>query len=126
MVYEPLPAPWRGAGMPRQTADKDFPDKPLNYRPQNDLQKGPSDVEPERRGLTPTYAQKLFPEAARRGTLLPVVSSGSVEGTLPIHQDATLYVGSLEPGQSITHQPTVGEHQHLYVVTGSVRLGEQT
>jgi redox-sensitive bicupin YhaK (pirin superfamily) len=83
-------------------------------------------VEPARRGLAPTYAQKSFPEAARRGALLPVVSNGTVEGTLPIHQDATLYVGSLEAGQSVTHQPAVGEHQHLYVISGSVRLGEQT
>jgi quercetin 2,3-dioxygenase len=83
-------------------------------------------VEPARTGLTPGYAQKPFPEAARRGVLLPVVSNGSIEGTLPIHQDATMFVGSFEAGQTLAHRNTVGEHSHLYVVTGQVRIGEET
>jgi quercetin 2,3-dioxygenase len=83
-------------------------------------------VEPARTGLTPGYAQKPFPESARRGVLLPVVSNGSIEGTLPIHQDATMFVGSFEAGQTLTHRNTVGEHSHLYVVSGQVRIGEET
>jgi quercetin 2,3-dioxygenase len=83
-------------------------------------------VEPDRTGLTPGYAQKAFPEAARRGVLLPVVSKGSIEGTLPIHQHATMFVGTFETGQSLTHRNTVGEHSHLYVAGGQVRIGEET
>jgi redox-sensitive bicupin YhaK (pirin superfamily) len=82
-------------------------------------------VEPARTGLAPGYAQKEFPEGARRGVLLPVVSNGSIEGTLPIHQDATMFVGSFETGQSLTHRNTGGEHSHLYVVGGQVRIGEE-
>ena len=82
-------------------------------------------VEPARAGLTPRYGQKAFPEAARRGVLLPVVSNGSIEGTLPIHQDATMFVGTFQTGQSLTHRNTVGEHSHLYVVGGQVRIGEE-
>jgi redox-sensitive bicupin YhaK (pirin superfamily) len=83
-------------------------------------------VEPERAGLQPAYAQKAFPEAARHGVLLPVVSNGSIDGTLQIHQNATLLVGSFEPGQSLTHRNSVGEHTHLYVAGGQVRIGEET
>jgi redox-sensitive bicupin YhaK (pirin superfamily) len=83
-------------------------------------------VEPARTGLTPGYAQKPFPEAARRGVLLPVVSNGSIDGTLPIHQDATMFVGSFEAGETLTHRNSVGEHLHLYVVTGQVRIGKET
>ena len=82
-------------------------------------------VEPARAGLTPRYGQKAFPEAARRGVLLPVVSNGSIEGTLPIHQDATMFVGTFQTGQSLTHRNTVGEHSHLYVAGGQVRIGEE-
>jgi redox-sensitive bicupin YhaK (pirin superfamily) len=83
-------------------------------------------VEPARAGLRPSYGQKAFPEEARRGALLPVVSNESIEGTLPIHQDATMLVGSLAPGERVIHTPTVGERTHLYVVSGRVRLGNET
>lgn len=83
-------------------------------------------VEPARTGLTPGYDQKPFPEAARRGVLLPVVSNGSIEGTLPIHQEATMFVGSFKAGETVTHRNTLGEHSHLYVASGSVRIGAET
>jgi quercetin 2,3-dioxygenase len=83
-------------------------------------------VEPDRTGLTPGYAQKGYPEAARRGVLLPVVSNGSIEGTLPIHQNATMWVGTFDTGQSLTHRNNVGEHSHLYVASGQVRIGDET
>src|SRR5207249_10070601 len=57
-------------------------------------------VEPAQRGLTPSYAQTSFPEELRRGRLLPVVSGRPIEGPLRIRQDATMFVGSLEAGQS--------------------------
>ena len=37
-----------------------------------------------------------------------------------------MFVGSLEAGQSVTHQPSVGEHTHLYVISGAVQLGGET
>lgn len=81
-------------------------------------------VEPDSAGLPPAYQQQAFPDAARRGVLLPVISNGSVAGTLPIHRSATMYVGSLEAGQSLVHRPTIGERCHVYVVSGQVRLGD--
>jgi redox-sensitive bicupin YhaK (pirin superfamily) len=83
-------------------------------------------VEPDQAGLQPSYAQKAFPEEARRGDLLPIVSGRLIDGTLRIRQDATMLVGSLEAGQSITHQPTIGRRSHVYVVSGSVRMGNET
>jgi redox-sensitive bicupin YhaK (pirin superfamily) len=83
-------------------------------------------IEPAREGLRPGYDQKSFPQEARRGVLLPVVSNGSITGTLPIHQDATMFVGSLDAGQSVVHPSSVGERTHLYVVSGRVLLGDAT
>jgi quercetin 2,3-dioxygenase len=83
-------------------------------------------VEPAQRGLTPSYAQRSFPVEARRGRLLPIVSGRPIEGTLRIRQEATMFVGSLEVGQSVTHQPSIGERTHLYVISGAVQLGGET
>ena len=36
-----------------------------------------------------------------------------------------MFVGTFETGQSLTHRNTVGEHSHLYVAGGQVRIGEE-
>src|ERR1700716_1732259 len=43
---------------------------------------------PERRGLTPSYEQKAFPEEERHGKLRVVASHDGREGSLTIRQDA--------------------------------------
>lgn len=83
-------------------------------------------VAPDQAGLKPAYAQQAYPEAARRGNLLPVVSNGSIEGTLRIHQTAIMLVGSLETGQTLTHRNSIGDHTHVYLVSGQVRVGDET
>ena len=55
------------------------------------------------RGNAPRWAQRQFTKDERAGRLLPVVSGGDVDGTLTIDQDATIYVSSLEAGESVTH-----------------------
>ncbi len=83
-------------------------------------------VEPARTGQPPRYAQQAFPAEPRQNAFQAVVSGGDVPGTLPIGRDATMFVGNLEAGRAVTHRPTVGEHSHLYVVSGRVRLGAET
>jgi hypothetical protein len=83
-------------------------------------------IEPAETGLTPAYAQQAFDPELWRGRLLPVVSGVGVEGALPIHQRATMFVGQIEAGRSVTHRPSVGERFHLYVASGRVRMGEET
>jgi len=70
-------------------------------------------IVPWRRGGEPRYGQKSIPAAARRGKLAPVVSRESkLPGTLPVHQDAFIYLCDLEPGESATHP--VGQARHAY------------
>src|SRR5437588_5838365 len=51
---------------------------------------------PDRRGLTPGYEQKAFPAEERRGRLRLVASPTGEDGALTIHQDARLYLATLE------------------------------
>jgi redox-sensitive bicupin YhaK (pirin superfamily) len=76
---------------------------------------------PRHKGNTPRWEQKQFTEAERAGRLLPVVSDGSVPGTLAIDQDATIYVSDLKPGQSVTHQNR-GKHAYLFVIDGEATV----
>lgn len=81
---------------------------------------------PEARGLEPSYEQKNFSTDEKRNTLRLVASRDGRNGSVKIHQDASLYVTLLEPDRSIEH--TLGKDRHLWihVAKGEVRLGDET
>ena len=77
---------------------------------------------PERRGLTPGYEQKAFPEAERRNRWRLVASRDGRDGSVSFHTDAGLYVAALGPGQKVTHTLAPGRAAWVQVATGSVTL----
>ncbi len=83
-------------------------------------------IMPRTRGLKPRWEQQRFPREARHGRLLPVVTASGAAaagaGTLQIDQDATLYVASLEPGQSVTHTTAADRRAYLFVISGAVAV----
>jgi redox-sensitive bicupin YhaK (pirin superfamily) len=76
---------------------------------------------PRHKGIQPRWEQKAFTKADRHNRLLPVVSSGSIEGSLAIDQDAAVYVSSLDAGKTVTHA-NVGRHAYLFVIDGAIEL----
>ncbi|HEY2772820.1 MAG TPA: pirin family protein [Candidatus Binatia bacterium] len=83
-------------------------------------------IVPDRAGLTPAYAQTNFPADERRGRLHLVVSPDAQDGSIRIHQDARIFVGSLAPAAAITHRLEPGRHAWLQVTAGSVNAGKTT
>lgn len=77
---------------------------------------------PERKGLKPSYEQKAFPEAERRGRLRLVASQDGRDGSLTVHQDVSLYAGLLEPGQKVTHRLEPSRSAWVQVARGKVHL----
>ena len=59
---------------------------------------------PDRKGLPPSYDQKTFPEAEKRGRLQLVTSPDARDGSLLIHQDARVYLSLLETGKEVRHE----------------------
>ncbi|WP_425617342.1 pirin family protein [Anatilimnocola sp. NA78] len=80
---------------------------------------------PEANGLTPSYEQKRFADEERHNRLRLVASRDAAEGSLRIHQDAKIYLASLDEGQSVTQQVASGRHAWLQVLRGSVTLNGQ-
>lgn len=76
---------------------------------------------PKHKGNKPRYEQRQFSAEERAGKLLPVVSNGSVPGTLAIDQDATIYVTELKAGQVVTHR-NVGTHAYVFAISGSASV----
>jgi hypothetical protein len=79
-------------------------------------------IMPAQKGLKPSYEQKSFPEAEKRGQLRVIASPDGREGSVTINQDASLYVSLLAPGQKIVHHLASGRHAWLQIAKGSVEL----
>src|SRR5262249_10189041 len=77
---------------------------------------------PERRGLEPSYEQRAFPEAERRGRLRLVASQDGRDGRVTIHQDAALYASLLDPGKRVEHALRKGRHAWVQIARGAVTL----
>ena len=77
---------------------------------------------PDRRGHEPSYEQKRFPDAERRGTLRLVASPDGAQGSVSIHQDSRLYTTLLQPGESVRHALQPGRGAWVQVASGAVSL----
>ncbi len=81
---------------------------------------------PNEKGLRPSYEQKAFPEDERRGCLRLVASPDAQDGSLLIHQDARVYLSTLDANQEIGHELQPGRHAWLQVLRGAVNLNSHT
>ena len=79
-------------------------------------------IQPEKGALAPSYEQKSFPEAEKRGKLRLIASRDTSDGSVKINQDAQLYVSLLKPGEEVRHEFAVGRHGWLQVARGSVEV----
>jgi redox-sensitive bicupin YhaK (pirin superfamily) len=77
---------------------------------------------PEKRGLTPGYEQKAFPDSERRGQLQHLAGRTGGDGAVTIRQDADLYATVLEKGEAVSHKLPPGRHAWVQVATGSVKV----
>src|SRR5207245_4239666 len=81
---------------------------------------------PDREGHRPGYEQKAFSVDERRGKLRLVASPDGRDGSVTLHQDASLYATLLEPGERVVHEPARGRHAWIQVARGTVDLNGKT
>jgi redox-sensitive bicupin YhaK (pirin superfamily) len=77
---------------------------------------------PDRPGHAPSYEQKLFPEAERRGRLRLVASTDGADGSLRIHQDARVHATVLGKGDAARLALAPGRHAWVQVARGEVTV----
>jgi redox-sensitive bicupin YhaK (pirin superfamily) len=77
---------------------------------------------PERRGLTPGYEQKRFPDEERRGRLRLVAARDGRDGAVTIHQDASLFAATLPAGARVEHPLAKGRGAWLQLIRGELDL----
>jgi quercetin 2,3-dioxygenase len=81
-------------------------------------------IKPERHGLKPSYAQKMFNPEGRHGKLQIIAAHEPRDGALKINQDANVYVAVLEKDKPVDYTLAPGRHAWLQVLTGKVKLND--
>jgi redox-sensitive bicupin YhaK (pirin superfamily) len=110
----------------RMTAGRGVTHSETNPSPSEPLHLMQIWIHPERRGLDPDYEQRTFPADERRGRLRVVASPDGRDGSLTLHQDASLYAGALGDGDAVEHALAPGRHAWVQVTSGSVAIGDTT
>ncbi len=77
---------------------------------------------PERKSLEPSYEQRSFAEHEKRGTLRLIASRDGGDGSVTIHQDVSIYLTVLDPGQQVVHRLSADRHAWVHVARGRVGL----
>ncbi|MEI6236770.1 MAG: pirin family protein [Planctomycetota bacterium] len=82
-------------------------------------------LQPERKGIAPSYEQKAIPNDEQLNALRLVASPNAENGSLFIHQNARLYLSKLEAGHSVTHAIAKGRAAWVQTLRGSLELNGQ-
>jgi len=78
-------------------------------------------IQPDRKGVTPRYAEKSMAKVPA-GALHLVTSKTGRDDSIAIHQDADLWLGKLNAGDRVTHKLAKGRQAWLHVAEGEVSL----
>ncbi len=79
-------------------------------------------IEPKVRGVKPSYEQKNFAAADKRGRLRLVASPDGRDGSVAIHQDACVYATLLDGADAVIHPLAEGRKAYVHVARGHVTL----
>ena len=79
-------------------------------------------IEPNVKGIPPSYEEKHFAPETKQGKLRLVASSDGREGSVLIHQDAAIYAAILNGADSVEHSLAAGRTGYVHVVRGQVTV----
>lgn len=79
-------------------------------------------IEPNVRGMEPSYEQISVPAADKRGTLRLVASPTGGPGVVRLHADASLYAGLLDGAESATLALDPARKAYVHLVRGALKV----
>ncbi|HEY1102113.1 MAG TPA: pirin family protein [Burkholderiaceae bacterium] len=79
-------------------------------------------IEPNVTGIPPSYEQKSFSAADKRGQLRLVAAPGGAEGAVAIHADARLYAGLLDGTEAATLTLDPARKAYVHLVRGALSV----
>ena len=79
-------------------------------------------IEPSAAGLAPSYEQRHFAPAEKRGRLRLVASPDGAQGSVRLHQDARLYAGLFDGAERARLQVAPGRRSYVHLARGRLRV----
>ena len=77
---------------------------------------------PHTKGLEPSYEQKVFGDEQKRDRLCLIASEDGRDGSVLIHQDASVYASVLEQDSKVGHELAPTRHAWVQVARGAIEL----
>ena len=82
-------------------------------------------IEPDTHGLEPSYEEKRFSPEDMAGAFRVIASPDARDGSVKVHQDATVSAAKLAEGETATHATSPERGLWLQVARGSVEVEGQ-
>ena len=82
-------------------------------------------IQPDARGIAPSYEQKHFDVASKRGTLRLVAANDGADGAVTIHANARLYAGLFDGAEAAELDLAPGRLAYVHLVRGSLNVNGQ-
>jgi redox-sensitive bicupin YhaK (pirin superfamily) len=82
-------------------------------------------IEPNVRGIPPSYEQKAFADEEKRGKLRLVAAPDAADGAVKIHADARLYAGLFDGAERAEVQLATGRKGYVHLVRGELEVNGQ-
>lgn len=79
-------------------------------------------IEPNVKGIPPSYEEKHFDTASKIGNLRLIASSDGKDGSVLIHQDANVYAAILGESDQVKHKLAIGRTAYVHVIRGQVEV----
>jgi quercetin 2,3-dioxygenase len=81
-------------------------------------------IMPEQPGIAPSYEQQEIDLSAARGQFHPIAAKQGGPGKVRLHQDATISLAILQPGETVIHHIAPGRQAWLQLARGAVVLND--
>jgi redox-sensitive bicupin YhaK (pirin superfamily) len=75
-------------------------------------------IEPNKKGIAPSYEEKHFSTESKQGQLRLIASSDGRDGSVLIHQDAAIYASIVNGSDQLKHDLAPGRTAYVHVVHG--------
>ncbi|HZP94571.1 MAG TPA: pirin family protein [Burkholderiales bacterium] len=79
-------------------------------------------IEPAVYSIAPSYEQKYFDPAEKRGRLRLLASPDGGDGSVKIHQDACLYAALVDGEERVEHEIAPGRRAYVHVARGEAAV----
>ena len=83
-------------------------------------------IEPDIRGIAPSYEQKHFSDDEKRGKLRVIASPGGRDGSVSIHQDALLFAGLFDGDESARYSIAPDRKGYVHIVRGRIDVNDDS